>query len=69
MAVRHNAESWARLAAYARFNLLRRHPKIQSEIARELVVSQTTVSRVWWGKVTSERVLAAILERVNREAK
>ena len=65
----YTVESWAWLTEPSRAVLLRRHPRIQSEIARELGVSQTTVSRVWWGKVTSARVLAAIIERVNMAVK
>ena len=44
--------------------LLRRNPGVQAKIARALDVSEGLVSRVWWGKATSARIMAAILKAV-----
>ena len=44
--------------------LLRRHPGVQVKVARTLGVSQGLVSRVWWGKAKSARILKAILKVV-----
>ena len=44
--------------------LLRRNPHIQTKVAGTLGVSQGSVSRVWWGKATSARILTAILKVV-----
>ena len=63
------AEDWKKLDEAERRMILCQHPGIQAQIARKLDVSQATVSLVWWCRATSARILAAILERVNREAK
>ena len=57
-------EDWHNLDADERRMILCRHPGIQSKIARELGVSTATVSLVWRGRVTSARVLDAILKEV-----
>ena len=44
--------------------LLRRNPGLQSKVARTLDVSEGLVSRVWWGKAKSARILTAILRKV-----
>ena len=44
--------------------LLRRHTGVQAKVARTLGVSEGLVSRVWWGKATSARILTAILKVV-----
>ena len=66
MAERYTVESWASLKDSERAIMLRRRFGIQAEIARDLGVSQVSVSNVWWCRATSARILAAILERVNK---
>ena len=56
--------TWAELMEADKAMLLRRHPGAQAKVARTLGVSQGLVSRVWWGKATSARVLTAILKVV-----
>ena len=55
---------WSLLAEADKAMLLRRNPHVQTKVARTLGVSQGLVSRVWWGKATSERVLTQILKVV-----
>ena len=66
MASRYTVAQWALLSESERALLLRRNPRIQSEIARDLDVGQSTVSRVWWGQTTSARILKAICARVKK---
>ena len=66
MAERYTESTWPTLRDSARVLLLRYHRGIQTEIARDLGVSQVSVSNVWWCRATSARILAAILERVNK---
>ena len=56
--------TWERLTERAKLMLLSRNRGIQSKVARKLVVSQAIVSRVWWGKAKSYRILAEILKVV-----
>ena len=44
--------------------LLRSNRGVTAKVARTLGVSQGLVSRVWWGKATSARILAQILKVV-----
>ena len=55
---------WERLAVADKAMLLRGNPGVQAKVARALNVSEGNVSRVWWGKTTSARVLDAILKEV-----
>ena len=59
-----SAKEWNNLDADEKRMIICRNPGIQSKIAREMGVSTTTVSLVWWGQTTSARVLAAILKEV-----
>ena len=56
--------TWDRLTEPAKAMLLRRNPGVQAQVARALDVSEGLVSRVWWGKMTSARIMAAILKAV-----
>ena len=56
--------TWAELLEADKAMLLRRNPRIQTKVARTLGVSQNMVSRVWWGKATSARILRQILKVV-----
>ena len=56
--------TWDRLTEASKAMLLRRNPGVQAKIARALDVSEGLVSRVWWGKATSARILDAILKEV-----
>ena len=60
-----NKRTWAELTEAAKAMLLRRNPGLQSKVARTLDVSEGLVSRVWWGKAKSARILTAILRKVN----
>ena len=44
--------------------LLRKNSRLQAKVARTLGVSAGQVSRVWWGKTKSARILTAILKVV-----
>ena len=57
-------KTWSRLTERAKIMLSHRNRGIQSKVARALDVSQGSVSRVWWGKATSSRILTAILKAV-----
>ena len=57
-------KTWHELTETDKAMLLRRNPHVQTKVARTLGVSQGLVSRVWWGKATSERVLTQILKVV-----
>ena len=56
--------TWDRLTESDKAMLLRRNPGVQAQVARALDVSEGLVSRVWWGKMTSARILTAILKAV-----
>ena len=56
--------TWDRLTEASKAMLLRRNPGVQAQVARALDVSEGLVSRVWWGKMTSARILDAILKVV-----
>ena len=58
--------SWNNLDAVEKRMIICRNPGIQSKIAREMGVATATVSLVWWGKATSARILAAILQKGRR---
>ena len=51
-------EDWKKLDEAELRAILCNYPGIQAQIAKELGVSQATVSLVWHGKATSARVLA-----------
>ena len=55
---------WLALSETSKARVLRRHPGLQAKVARTLGVSEGLVSRVWWGKATSARILKAILKVV-----
>ena len=55
---------WLLLTKRDRGILVRRNPGAQAKVSRKLGVSDGLVSRVWWGKATSARVLDAILKVV-----
>ena len=57
-------KQWTELVETDKVMLLRRNPQLQTKVARTLGVSQGLVSRVWWGKATSARILTAILKVV-----
>ena len=57
-------KQWENLTEIGKAMLLRRNPQLQAKVARTLGVSQGLVSRVWWGKATSSRVLTQILKVV-----
>ena len=63
MTAQPTPQDWAHLSDSDRGVLLRRHPGIQAEIARELGVTHAAVSNVWWGKAKSERILKEIQKR------
>ena len=56
--------AWLLLTKRAKGILVRRNPGAQAKVSRKLGVSDGLVSRVWWGKATSARVLDAILKAV-----
>ena len=56
--------AWYLLTERAKLMLLHRNPGLQSKVARKLVVSHAAVSRTWWGKAKSARILAEILKVV-----
>lgn len=55
---------WENLTETDKAMLLRRNRGVLWRVARALDVTDGLVSRVWWGKATSARVLAAILKAV-----
>ena len=56
--------TWAKLTEPDKAVLLRHNPGVQVKVARTLGVSAGQVSRVFWGKTTSARILTQILKAV-----
>ena len=57
-------KQWAALIEPDKAVLVRHNPGFQAKVARTLGVSAGQVSRVFWGKTTSARILTQILKVV-----
>ena len=57
-------KTWTELMEADKAVLLRHNPGVQVKVARTLGVSAGQVSRVFWGKTTSARILTQILKVV-----